>query len=252
MITNVFFDTEENSDEQRLYEELTIESIQINGEDVWYILRTMGNYDPLYGADDQSSYEKAYHVEMYLDNVMGFGGDREFMSKFAGLEIRDQVIFTMSRHRFWEDIGNENDFARPREGDLIYFPLAFRIFQIKYVNQWEFMLPLGKNYLWQMTCELFEYSGEKFNTGIPDIDNLQKQFSMNILDYVLKDTDGVPLMTEANNYLVVDSYDYSKTFPLADNTTINTEEEDKNYIDWSELDPFSEDIMTPNTNPHII
>src|SRR6186713_553653 len=109
---------------------------------VFYVPRNLNHFDPLLGADDQSSYDRTFLIEMYLKSVMGFSGDREFMSKFAGLEIRDQVVWSVSRKRFAEEIGGEIDSIRPREGDLIYFPVNERVFQIKHVDQYEMMYPL--------------------------------------------------------------------------------------------------------------
>jgi hypothetical protein len=103
---------------------------------MYYIPRKLNNYDNVYGADDQSSYENAYMMEMYIKSVDGFSGDGAFMSKF-GLEIRDRVIFSMAQRIFNEDVGTFTAQTRPNEGDLIYFPLNKKCFQIKYVNKFE-------------------------------------------------------------------------------------------------------------------
>lgn len=250
MVTNRLFQNVDQDNEQRLLESLVTESIQIHGFDVVYVARTMQNFDQLYGADDSSLYEDTFLIEMYLENILGFGGDREFMSKFVGAEIRDQVIFSMSRRRFTEDIGDAISSSRPREGDLIYFPQNKKVFQIKYVNQYEMFYQLGALYTWQMTCELFEYSGETFNTGIPDIDRISKVGSINILDYTLRDVDGIPLKTVEGDYLVVDGYDLSRIAPQADNAVLETEATANNLIDWSEINPFNEDL--PERNREVI
>src|SRR6266571_3751723 len=92
--------------EQSLLDRLTQEVIQIYGMNVYYIARTGQNFDPIYGQSDITKFEQNWLIEMYLKNVMGFEGDREFMSKIAGLEIRDQVIFSVSRTRFADEIGD--------------------------------------------------------------------------------------------------------------------------------------------------
>ena len=103
---------------------------------MYYIPRKLNNYDAVYGADDQSSYENAYPIEIYIKNVDGFQGDGNFMSKF-GLEIRDRVVFSMAQRIFNEEIGTFTNQVRPNEGDLIYFPLNKKCFQIKYVNKFK-------------------------------------------------------------------------------------------------------------------
>lgn len=99
MATNFFFNNFQSSQEQLLLENLIIESIKIYGEDMYYLPRTINKKDELYGTDDISTYDSAVLVEMYIKNVDGFQGDGNFMSKF-GLEIRDQVTFTIAKRRF--------------------------------------------------------------------------------------------------------------------------------------------------------
>ena len=131
---------------------------------MYYIPRKLNNYDNVYGADDQSSYENAYSIELYIKSVDGFSGDGDFMSKF-GIEIRNQVIFSVAQRRFNEEIGEYTTQVRPNEGDLIYFPLNKKCFQIKYVNKFEMFYQLGALQTWEMTCELFEYSNENLKIG---------------------------------------------------------------------------------------
>ena len=122
MATNFFFNNFQASQEQLLLEDLVIEAIRIYGHDIYYIPRTLNNYDDVYGADDQSSYGQAYPMEMYIKSYDGFKGDGSFMSKF-GIEIRDRVIFSVAQRRFSEEVGEFTTQVRPNEGDLIYFPL---------------------------------------------------------------------------------------------------------------------------------
>ena len=105
---------------------------------MYYIPRKLNNYDPVYGADDQSSYEQAIMIEMYIKSINGFSGDGSFLSKF-GLEIRDQVVFSVAQRIFSEEVGTVTTQVRPNEGDLIYFPLNNKCFQIKFVNKYRFI-----------------------------------------------------------------------------------------------------------------
>ena len=237
MATNFYFNNFQNSGEQRLLEDLIIESIKIYGEDMFYLPRTLGNFDAVYGTDDSSSYNEAILVELYIKNVDGFGGDGNFMSKF-GLEIRDQVTFTIAKRVFDEEIGAAHSFLRPREGDAIYFPLNRKVFQIKYVDNKPIYYQLGALQVYDLTCELFEYSGEKFNTGIAEIDSIQTNISLNVLDYTLKTEDGFALTTEDGDYLVNELYDLNSIDPTADNEQIQTESD--MFLDFTVKDPFSE------------
>lgn len=205
---------------------------------MYYMPRKLGNFDRLYTADDQSHYEQAFMVELYIKSVDGFAGDGNFMSKF-GLEIRDQVVFSMAQRIFNQEIGENTNLVRPNEGDLIYFPLNKKCFQIKYVNKFEMFYQLGALQTWEMTCELFEYSNEIINTGIPEIDILQLTKSTNILDYSIRDEQGMPLADEDGNYLVAERYNLENiTGGFAENEVIQNESDD--FIDFTHMDPFSE------------
>lgn len=237
MATNFFFNNFQSSQEQLLIENLVIEAIKIYGQDMWYMPRKLNNYDKVYGADDQSSYESAYPIEIYIKSVDGFSGDGNFMSKF-GLEIRDQVVFSVAQRIFNEEVGNFSTQSRPNEGDLIYFPLNKKCFQIKYVNKFEMFYQLGALQTWEMTCELFEYSGESMNTGIPEIDSLQKKLSTNILDWNLTDESGNDLLTEDGEYVVLEGSLVTDIVAAADNDQIQTESDI--FVDFTAFDPFSE------------
>lgn len=223
--------------EQQLLENLIIESIQIYGQDMYYIPRKLNNYDEVYGADDQSSYENAYSIEMYIKSIDGFSGDGNFMSKF-GIEIRDRVIFSVAQRRFSEEVGEFTTQVRPNEGDLIYFPLNNKCFQIKYVNKFEIFYQLGSLQTWELTCELFEYSGETLSTGIPQIDSLQTKFSTNILDWSIKTEDGFDLLTEDGDYITLEGSSINDLITNADNDEIQRESD--LFVDFSSIDPFSE------------
>ena len=237
MATNFFFNNFQASQEQLLLENLIIEAIKIYGEDMYYIPRKLNNYDAVYGADDQSSYELAYPIEIYIKSVDGFSGDGNFMSKF-GLEIRDQVVFSVAQRIFNNEIGSLNGQLRPNEGDLIFFPLNKKCFQIKYVNKFEMFYQLGALQTWEMTCELFEYSGELMNTGIPEIDILQKKFSTNILDWTVNNESEDAILTEDGDYIVQEGSTINDLIASADNDEIQMESD--MFVDFTARDPFSE------------
>lgn len=240
MATNFFFNNFQSSQEQLLLENLVIESIKIYGEDMYYIPRKLNKYDDVYGADDQSSYENAYMMEMYIKSVDGFSGDGAFMSKF-GLEIRDRVIFSMAQRVFNEEVGTFTAQTRPNEGDLIFFPLNKKCFQIKYVNKFEMFYQLGALQTWEVTCELFEYSGETMNTGIPEIDILQKKFDSNQYHWAVKDETGAMLLDEEGNIIVLEGSSVDNLFFGADNDEIQRESDQ--FVDFTAIDPFSEGTL---------
>lgn len=204
---------------------------------MYYVPRTLNNKDKIYGEDDVSTYDSATLVEFYIKNVEGFGGDGNFMSKF-GLEIRDQVTFVIAKRVFEEEVDQNSALIRPREGDLIFFPLNKKLFQIKYVDNKPIYYPLGALQTYELTCELFEYSGEQFNTGIPAIDDIQDKLSLNIFDYGVLTQDDFVLATEDGDYLVLETYKVESIDPFADNDSIETEAD--GFLDFTERDPFSE------------
>ena len=215
---------------------------------MYYVPRNLNKFDQLLTADDQSSYTDPYMVEIYIKSVDGFSGDGNFMSKF-GLEIRDQVVFSIAQKVFNQEIGSYTSLARPREGDLIFFPLNNKCFQIKYVNKFEMFYQLGALQTWEMTCELFEYSDEQFNTGIPEIDSIQTKFSTNILDWAIMDEQGYYLLDEDENYLVIEKYLIENIVAGAENETLKEGTVNfpgtgsNDFIDFTAIDPFSEGLL---------
>lgn len=237
MATNFYFNNFQNSQEQLLIENLIIESIKIYGQDMFYVPRVIKNKDEIYGADDISEYTRAYPVELYIKSVDGFTGDGNFMSKF-GLEIRDQVVFSIAQRVFNEEVGMDTTLVRPNEGDLIYFPLNNKLFKIMFVNKFEMFYQLGALQTWELTCELFEYSSEKFDTGIPEIDSIQKNLSMNVFDWSLLNESDERLLDENGDYIVLENFTIEDIDDLSDNRFIQNETDD--FLDFTEKDPFSE------------
>jgi hypothetical protein len=239
MATSVFFNNFQSSQEQLLLENLIIESIRIYGQDMYYIPRNLGMFDQLYTEDDQSYYDKSYLIELYIKSVDGFSGDGNFMSKF-GLEIRDQVVFTVAQRVFTDEIGVHTNISRPREGDVIYFPLNKKIFQIKYVNKFEMFYQLGALQTWEITCELFEYSDERFNTGIPEVDIIQKKFSTDLLDWRITTQIGDYLVNESGEYILQENGIPGEVNDVLQSGSNNFSTGSNDFVDFTFKDPFSE------------
>lgn len=237
MATNFFFNNFQASQEQLLLENLVIESIKIYGHDIYYIPRKLNNYDEVYGADDVSSYETAYPIEMYIKSIDGFSGDGEFLSKF-GVEIRNQIVFSVARRIFSEEISQFTTQVRPNEGDIIWFPLNQRLFVIRYVNKYEMFYQLGALQTWEMTCEVFEYAGEKFSTGIAEIDEIQTKYNTDIFNWAILTESGDRIMTEESNYLVLEA---AKTNTIAPSDNDMIQQESDEFVDWTAQNPFVEE-----------
>lgn len=239
MATNFFFNNFASSQEQNLIENLIIESIKIHGLDVYYLPRSIQNKDEVYGEDSVSRYENAYLIEMYIKDVLGFQGEGDFLSKF-NLQIRDQITFTVANRTFDEEVASAEGLPRPREGDLIYFPLNQKVFEIKFVEHEPVFYQLGSLQMYDLQCDLFEYSNEVFNTGIPEVDKLEDQYSFATSVYEIGTEDNFMLLDEDGYALVQEEYDWQQQVgdELEDNTEIEYEADQ--ILDFSELDPFSE------------
>lgn len=171
---NRYFNQTTNAAEQGLIQDLIDESIQIYGHEVYYIPREAVNMDTFLGEDPLSRFTSAYPIEMYLKSVESFAGQSEFISKF-GLHIEDQATFVVSQRRFDQSVIIYGDLVitRPRENDLIYVqmtPTNRYIFEIRFVENKEQLFQLGSLYTYELRCEMMNFTGEKIDTNMPDID----------------------------------------------------------------------------------
>lgn len=178
MALNQFF-TQGTTGEQGLIQDLVDEQIKMFGKNIYYIPRRLVKEDDVFGEDTLSKFEGAFEVEVYLEDAGGFRGDGDIFSKF-GVRIQDQVTFIISRRRFTQAVDDNAQLiveGRPNEGDLVHFPMVGKTFEIQYVEHEIPFFQLGKNYVWGLRCELFEYSDEDITTGVPEVDALQTNFA---------------------------------------------------------------------------
>jgi len=177
MALNPFF-LQGSPSEQRLVQDLINEQLGIYGVEVTYIPRKFVNRQTIIEEVQQAKFDDNFSIEAYVNTYEGYGGQGDIMTKF-GMSLRDELTLTISRERFEDFIGafltalpDEEIIVdtRPREGDLVYFPLGQRLFEIKFVEHEEPFYQLGKNYVYQLKCELFEYEGEVIDTSIDAID----------------------------------------------------------------------------------
>jgi len=226
MATNVFFQNYDYFNERQLIDDLVIESIQIYGIDTFYVTRKLEAVDNILNEDDLSIFNRAYNMEMYVKSVDGFQGDGDFLSKF-GLQIRDQVTFTVAIRTFERYATRlDPEIVRPKEGDLVYMPLNNKFFKIMHVEHESVFYQSGALQVFDLKCELFEYSNERFDTGIYEIDTYYNSIKTSDL-----------IINSLEELLEKDS--------IANNLYFEEEKED--IVDFSEIDPFSE-IVTKPTN----
>jgi len=216
---NLYFDTFNNYAEQSLIDDLVVETLAIYGHSVYYLPRELVKKDDIYGEDTLSTYRSAYEFDMYVKSYDSYEGDGTFLSKF-NLEIRDQITFTVSRRVFGNEIAAQRpDIQRPREGDLVYSTMMKRIFVIKYVNNSAFFYQMGSLQVWDVVCEVWEYSNERFETGVDEIDAIEERFSV-------------------SNVYSNNAFEEAMSDVFATNQEFQEDGED--IVDWSTIDPFSE------------
>ena len=244
MPTNFYFQsgqTAGTTNEQRLVEDLIIESLKIYGHDTYYLPRTLINKDTIFDEDELSRFTQAYPLEMYLDNVNGYEGQGDIFTRF-GLEVRDQGPFVMAKRR-WEDMvqtsgGTFTQTTRPSEGDLIYFEKTKSLFEIKYVDFQNPFYQLNQIYVYRLVCELFEYSSEDLDTGIATIDGIETKYSQDMLEYQLLQEDGTLILNETNGSIIRE--EYSSTQEPIDNADFDNLVTLEGILDFSEKNPFGE------------
>ena len=240
MPTNVYFDTG-TKPEQHLYEDLMIEQLRIYGQDVFYIPRTLVKEDELFGEDTLSKFDDAYQIEMYFENVEGYEGEKEIMSKF-GLQMNEDVTFVVARRRFEQLVSHDSNLivkTRPNEGDLVYFPKVKKVFEISFVDHDDPFYQVHNVPAFKLKCKTFEYSGEDIDTGITEIDAIETANSLDQLVYQVSLEDGTgSLLTESGDYIIQEAFVVDTIDENAMNDFFETQ--DDNIIDFSESNPFGD------------
>lgn len=251
--------------EQALIEDLIIESIKIYGVDAYYLPRTHVNLDRLFGEDASMKFDDAIPIEMYVKSYEGFQGQEDFLSKF-GLQIDEQITFVVAQKRFNQamkqcvvteysynlilETGDEvllegtydyGGIIRPREGDLLWFPMAGYLYEVKFTENIENFFQLGKLYTYELRCERYEYSSEKLDTGITEIDGVEETFSQSseFVTKLISDDDGTLILAEDGTYLVIDDNNIERQDVTADNEYIQNKIGEDDILDFSERNPFA-------------
>ena len=246
MPTNVYFDTG-TKPEQSLYEDLIIEQLRIYGQDVYYIPRKLAGTDDIFGEDIGSSFEDAYLIEMYMETVDGYEGEKELMSKF-GLDIQDDATFVVARRRWEQFVSIDNNLivsSRPNEGDLIYFPKASKLFEITFVDHDDPFYQVHNLPTYKLKCKTFEYGSEAIDTGIAELDAIEDDNSLDMLSHqmtleaevgsillenAVEGADASYIILETYNVATIDENSQNDDFELADD----------NILDFTESNPFGD------------
>ena len=254
--------------EQNLVEDLIIESIKIYGVDGYYLPRTHVNLDKIYGEDASMIFDDALEMEFYIKSFDGFMGQEDFLSKF-GLQIDESITFVVSQKRFTQSLktsliteysyniltedgdellSNRNDVSeydyeaivRPREGDLISIPMIKGIYEIKFTQNIETFYQLGKLYTYELRCDRLEYSSERIDTDVADIDGIEDQYSLSTTNREkLLDEDTFLFLHEDDTFIVNEADVVVAAEISADNEEIGQKIIDDDILDFSEQNPFS-------------
>ena len=176
MALNPFFQ-QGSSGERSLVQSLINEQLKMYGVDIHYMPRKYVSESTILKEVTQSKFDDAYPLEAYIDNFDGYGDNPTMLSKF-GIQATNEVTLIISKERFETYISplmkNEENVklsTRPKEGDLIYFPLGDRLFEIKYVEHEKPFYVLKDTYVYELRCELFRYEDEVIDTGVEEIDD---------------------------------------------------------------------------------
>lgn len=164
--------------EKNLYEDIVIEGLKIYGHDVYYLPRKIINEDGIFNETTLSEFGQSFVLEAYVENIDGFEGEGDLLSKF-GLEMRDQATLVVANRRWEQLIGRfleDTTQVRPHEGDLIYFPMVNTLFEIMYVEEETPFYQLQNLPVFKLKIEAFEYSNEAIDTGVEAIDKFEETF----------------------------------------------------------------------------
>ena len=254
--------------EQSLVEDLIIESIKIYGVDGYYLPRTHVNLDKIYGEDASVLFDDALEMELYVKSFDGFAGQEDFLAKF-GLQIDESVTFVISQKRFTQSLktsiiteysynmltedgdellSNRNDVSeydydaivRPREGDMIWIPMFSSLYEIKFTQNIENFFQLGKLYTYEIRCDRLEYSRERIDTDVTEIDEIEDQFSLsNTNNEKLLDEDTFLFLHEDDTFIINEADVVVAAEISADNEEIGQKIIDDDILDFSEQNPFS-------------
>ncbi len=229
MALNPFF-LQGSPGEQRLVQSLINEQLKIYGVEVVYIPRKFVRRETIIREVTTSRFDDNFAIEAYVNNYEGYSGQGDILTKF-GMNLKDELNLIISKERFEDFISpfitNDEQASlevstRPREGDIIYFPLGQRIFEVKFVEHEQPFYQLGKTYVYELKCELFQYEDEmggwsNINTSEEEIDTLLENVGyITKLQLISFGSQAVATASTSSGYIrkiivTNDGYDYTST-----------------------------------------
>jgi hypothetical protein len=210
---------------------------------MYYIPRQLYAKDTILGEDPLSRFENAFPIEMYIEDVDGFQGQGVFLQKF-GIQVEKTATFVVARKRWEQLVGKYNVSlipGRPSEGDLIYFPMTRGLFEIKFVENQDPFYELGNLYIYKLRVELFNYSSERIQTDVADIDAIEDLYSLNTLNYKIINEDGetaILLEGTERSFILDETLRADDIEPFANNADLVEDTNDD--IDFTDRNPFGE------------
>lgn len=236
MTLNTFFQNFSFHGEQDLLQNLGTEMIQRYGVEVFYLPRSHVNIDNLFLEDTLSEFTQAVPIEVYIKTFQGWQGEGDLMSKF-GISMADQITFNMMRHRWNAEFTQyQENLIRPLEGDFIYLALTKTLFEVKFVEHESNFYQTGQLTFYDIKCERLNYSSEKIETGIKEVDDISSKFSNAADDYFMINQNDDSLSSTDGSNFVQGQFEMDKI----DTTTQNGlfSEEGRKFIDFSRKNPF--------------
>lgn len=233
MATNRYFNGNHRST-QRLHADLFRECIQIAGVDCYYIPRQITHLDTVLNEVIENNFDRAIPIELYIDDIENYSGDGQLLEKF-GLRMNDQLKVSISKSR-WEQIVLQhmhNGLERPAEGDLIYVPMAGALMQVVFARHERPFYQFQAKPVYNLTLELFEYNGEKIETGLDAIDQIELSNSYRIR-LNLSTTLGFEVGEVVYQDVDSDSRVYGEIAEIEGNTiwVVGTYESDGSDLSW--------------------
>ena len=190
------------------------------GVEVYYLPRKYLTKNTVIKEVIQSKFDDAYPIEAYVNTYDGYEGQGTILSKF-GIQPLNDLTLIISKERFEnyispliKNLPNIELSTRPKEGDLIWFPLGDRLFEIKFVEHEQPFYQLQKTYVYELRCELFRYEDEVIDTDVAQIDdNIQEEGYIQTLTLVGVGSTATAITTINNGglkfiQLINDGYDY--------------------------------------------
>lgn len=229
---------------QDFVDSLVIGAIRQNGMNVKYIPKENFVRDELFGDDTYTKYEKAITIEGYAKNVDSFGGSGDIFT-IHGFDISDEITFTISKTRWLQvqedaflPAGETAPRQNPKAGDLLFFPLFNKMFEINHVEQESVFWQFGKNYVFDLACELYKYNQDDFATGFEGIDQVSEDYSRDLANTEVLGEDGGVLVSEDGDPIIGENYRLEDHDAVANNELIENNA-NTDLINYGEKSPFT-------------